>query len=81
MKKQNFETDKRILDAEDKRFYIHQIQKIDDGNLWDAITKYDSSQISVKAVVELDNIVTGMSTYNVYDLLKIWDELHEDSDL
>ncbi len=78
MKKQNFETDKRILDAEDKRFYTHQIQKIDDGSLQDAITKYDSSQISVKAVVELNNIVTGMSTYNVYDLLKIWDELHEE---
>ena len=79
MKKQNFDTEKRILDTEDKRFYTHKIQKIDNGSsLWDAITKYDSSQISVKAVVELNNIVTGMSTYNVYDLLKIWDELREE---
>lgn len=78
MKKQNFETEKRILGAEDKRFYTHKIQQIDNGGLWDAITKYDSSQISVKAVIELNNIVTGMSTYNVYDLLKILDELREE---
>lgn len=73
-------TEKRnLLDTGTKAVYVRQLKKVDNGKLWQAIVKYDSHQISAKALIDFDTIVTGMSTYNVYDLLQIWDELHEDA--
>lgn len=57
--------------------FVPQLKKASDGALWKAIIKYDSTQISVKALSEFDSIVTGMSTYNIPDLLNIWDSYHQ----
>lgn len=57
--------------------YEKTLKKLNNGKLWEAIEKYDSKQISVKALTEFDEVVTGLSNYNIYDLLKLWDEYHD----
>lgn len=66
-------------DISTRASYARKVKRYDNGSLWQAIEKYNSHEISVKALRAFDEIVTGMSTYNVYDLLEIWDEMHEDA--
>lgn len=53
-----------------------ELRAVNNGSLWNAIKRYNSKQISVKALSEFGDVVMGMSNYNVYDLLELWDKYH-----